>query len=163
MYCEEKKITTLGTAINHRVLWSGYKVKSMEPLYPSRDVVVKEDGIGNLPIQFQLEKEDNNFNGSDINNTNSEDKLGGHGVGAQEKVDNRDAESVNMYPNQPFWRGRICNLLNDDLTFFGKGKIVVYFLNKPFDEENLRDTDARVLFLLDVDLQITSFRWPLAQ
>ena len=35
--------------------------------------------------------------------------------------------------------------------------------DEPFDEENLGDTDARVLFLSDGDLQMTSFRWPLVQ
>ena len=35
--------------------------------------------------------------------------------------------------------------------------------DKPFDEENLGDTNAGVLFLSDGDLQMTSFRWPLAQ
>ena len=35
--------------------------------------------------------------------------------------------------------------------------------DEPFDEENLGDTDVGVLFLSDGDLQMTSFRWPLAQ
>ena len=35
--------------------------------------------------------------------------------------------------------------------------------DKPFDEENLGDIDVGVLFLSDGDLQMTSFRWPLAQ
>ena len=35
--------------------------------------------------------------------------------------------------------------------------------DKPFDEENLRDTNAGVLFLSEGDLQITSFCWPLTQ
>ena len=35
--------------------------------------------------------------------------------------------------------------------------------NEPFDEENLGDTDVGVLFLSDGDLQMTSFRWDLAQ
>ena len=34
--------------------------------------------------------------------------------------------------------------------------------DEPFDEENLGDTDVGVLFLSDGDLQMTSFRWPLA-
>ena len=40
---------------------------------------------------------------------------------------------------------------------------MVCLSNKPFDEENLGDTDAGVFFLSDGDLQMTSFRWPLAQ
>ena len=35
--------------------------------------------------------------------------------------------------------------------------------DEPFDEENLGDTNVGVLFLSDGDLQMTSFRWPLAQ
>ena len=44
-----------------------------------------------------------------------------------------------------------------------KAKIVVCLPDEPFDEENLGDTDAGVLFLLDGDLQMTSFHWLLAQ
>ena len=57
-YCEEESITTLGAAINHRVLWSGYKVRPTEPLCPSRDAVVKEERIGGPSIRFQLDMED---------------------------------------------------------------------------------------------------------
>ena len=49
------------------------------------------------------------------------------------------------------------------MSFFGRAKIVVCLPDEPFDEENLGDTDAGVLFLSDGDLQMTSFRWPLAQ
>ena len=100
---------------------------------------------------------------TDINTIDSEDKLGGEGVGAQEKVDKGDIESANTYPDQPLWRGRICDLLNDDLTFFGKAKIIVCLLDKSFDEKNLGDTDAGILFLSNGDLQMTSFCWPLTQ
>ena len=34
-YCKEESMTTLGVAINHRVLWSAYKVRPTEPLCPS--------------------------------------------------------------------------------------------------------------------------------
>ena len=60
-------------------------------------------------------------------------------------------------------KGRICYILNDDLSILGKAKIVVCLPDEPFDEENLGDTDVGVLFLSDGDLQMTSFRWPLAQ
>ena len=42
-------------------------------------------------------------------------------------------------------------------------KIVVCLSDEPFEEENLGDIDAGVFFLSDEDLQMTSFRWPLAQ
>ena len=49
------------------------------------------------------------------------------------------------------------------MSFFGRATIVVCFSNKPFNEENLGDTEAGVLFLSEGDLQMTSFRWPIAQ
>ena len=55
------------------------------------------------------------------------------------------------------------NLLNDVLSFFGMAKTIVCLLDELFNEENLGDTNARVLFLLDGDLQMTSFQWLLAQ
>ena len=53
--------------------------------------------------------------------------------------------------------------MNGNLTFFGKARDVVCLPDKLFDEENLRDIDAGILFLLDGDLQMTSFQWRLAQ
>ena len=50
---------------------------------------MKEEGIGGPPIRFQPEKENNDFFSFDINTTDSEDELGGQGVGAQEKVDKK--------------------------------------------------------------------------
>ena len=150
-YCEEETITTLGTAINRRVLWSRYKVKPTKPLGPPLDAVVKEEGIGGPPIRFHLDKVDNDFSGSDIEATDSKDKLSSRDIGAEEKVDMGDTESVSAYPNRPLWRGRICDLLNDDLTVLGKAKIIVCLLDESFDEENLGDTDVGVLFLWDGD------------
>ena len=48
---------------------------------------MKEEGISGPPIRFQPDMEDNRFSDSDINTTASADELGGHGAGAQEKVD----------------------------------------------------------------------------
>ena len=145
-YCEEKTIKTLGAVINHKVLWSGYKVRPTEPLCPSRNYVVKQEDIGGPLIQFQPEKDDNDFFSLDINTTNSDNELGRQGVGAQKKVDKGDIESDNVYPDRPLWRSKICDLLNDDFTFFGKAKIIVCLPDKPFDEKNLGDTNARVFF-----------------
>ena len=47
--------------MNCKDLWSGYKVRPTEPLYPPRDAIVKEEGIGSPPVQLQLEKVDNNL------------------------------------------------------------------------------------------------------
>ena len=81
-YYKEEIIKILGVAINHRVLWSKYKVRRMEPLCPSRDHIVKQEDMASLPRQFQLEKEDNNFSTSDINTTYFENELGGQGIKA---------------------------------------------------------------------------------
>ena len=106
-YCEEESIKTLGAAINHRVLWRGYKVRPTEPLCPSRDAVMKKERIGGPPIHFHPDMEDQSCSDSDINTTVPDDDHGGQSVGAPDKVDQRDAESANAYPDRPLWRGRI--------------------------------------------------------
>ena len=98
---------------------------------------MKEERIGSPLIHLHSDMEDKSCSDSDINTIAPADELGGHGAGAQEKVDQGDAESANVYPDRPLWRGTICDLLNDDLTFFGKAKIVVCLPDEPFDEENL--------------------------
>ena len=163
VYSKEESMKTLGAAINRRVLWSGYKVKPTEPLCPSRDSDVKEERFGRPPIHFHLDVEDQSSSDSDINTTAPADDLGGQSGGAPDKVNHRDAESTNEYPDKPLWRSKICDLLNDDLSFFEKAKILVCLPDEPFDEENLGDIDAGILFLSDGDLQMTSFRWPLGQ
>ena len=163
-YCEEESITTLGVAINRRVLWSGYKVRPTEPLGPPLGADVKDEGISSPPIPCQPNKVKSESSGSDMKaNDGKESEVDGHGVGPEEKVDKGDTNSASANPNRPLWRGRIYYLLNNDLSILGKAKIMVCLPNEPFDEENLGDTDAGVLFLSDGDLQMTSFRWPLAQ
>ena len=163
-YCEEESITTLGAVINRRVLWSGYKVKPMEPLGPPLGSNVKDEGISGPSILFQLGKVKNESSESDMKaNDGKESEIDGHTVGFEEKVDNGDIDSASTNPDRPLWRGRICYLLKDDLPILRKAKIVVCFPDEPFDEENLGDTNVGVLFLSDGDLQITSFRWPLAE
>ena len=124
---------------------------------------MKEERIGGPPIHLHPDMEDQSSSDSDINATAPTDDHGGQSGGAPDMVDQRDVESANANLDRPLWRGRICDLLNDDLSFFGKAKILVCLPDKPFDEENLGDTDAGVLFLSDGDLQMTSFRWPLGQ
>ena len=163
-YCEEESITTLGATINRRVLLSGYKVRPTEPLGPPLGSDVKDEGIGGPPIPFQPRKVRNESSGSDMKaNDGKESEIDGHTVGSEEKVDIDDTDSPSTNPDRPLWRGRICYLLKDDLSILGKAKIVVCLPDKPFDEENLRNTDAGVLFLSDGDLQMTSFHWPLGQ
>ena len=86
-YYEEKSMTTLGVAINHRVLWSGYKVRATEPLCPSRDSDVKEKRIGGPPIHFHPDMEDQSDSDSDINITAPADNHGGQSGGVPDKVD----------------------------------------------------------------------------
>ena len=157
-YREEESMTTLGAAINHRVLWSAYKVRPTEPLCPSVIAAVKEERIGGPPIHFHSDMEDQSSSDFDTNATAPNDGHGRQSGGPPDMVNQRDGESANANPDRPLWRGRICDLLNDDLSFFGKAKILVCLPDEPFDEENLGDTDAGVLFLSDGDLQMTSFR-----
>ena len=103
---------------------------------------------------------------SDGNSSESDDDHHNRVDGGGRGVDESNKESPdegNANPNQPNWRGRNCDLLNDDMSFFGRAKIVVCLRDELFDEKNLGDTDVGVLFLAEGDLQMTSFRWPLAQ
>ena len=127
---------------------------------------MKSECIGGPPIPLQPKVEDVDPIGSDGNLSKLEDdqsdRVEGGGRGVEESKLECPNES-NINPDRPHWRGRKCDLLNDDMSFFGRAKIVVCLPDEPFDEENLGDTDAGVLFLSDGDLQMTSFRWPLAQ
>ena len=80
-----------------------------------------------------------------------------------EESDIDSPDEGNANPDRPLWRGRNCDLLIDDMRFFGRAKIVVCLPDEPFDKENFGDTDAGVLFLSEGDLEMTSFWWPLAQ
>ena len=128
-------------------------MRPTEPLGPLLGVDVKDEGIGDPPIPCQPNKVKNQSSGSNMKATDgNESKVNRHSVGAEEKVDKGDTESASANPDRPLWRGRICYLLNDDLSILGKAKIVVCLPDEPFDEENLGDTNAGVLFLSDGDL-----------
>ena len=60
VYCKESTLDTLGATTNHRILWSGYKVRPMEPLIPSTDNIVKNKDIGGplIPLQPKVEHVD---------------------------------------------------------------------------------------------------------
>ena len=94
-------MTTLGAAINHRVLWSGYKVRPTEPLCPSGDAAVKEERIGGPPIHLHPDMEDQSSSDSDINATALADGHGGQSGEAPDMVDQIDAESANANPDRP--------------------------------------------------------------
>ena len=165
-YCKESIVDKLGATINHRILRSGYKVRPMQPLIPSPHNIVKNEDIGGPPIPLQPKVEDIDPTRLDGNSLESEDdhrdQVEGGGRGIKES-DKESPDEGNANPDRSHWRGRNCDLLNDDMSFFGRAKIIVCLPDEPFDEENLGDTDASVLFLLEGDLQMTSFRWPLAQ
>ena len=72
-YCEDFEVDKLGAAINHRILWSGYKVRPTEPLIPPPDNIVKSECIGGPPIPLQPKVEDVDPAGSDGNSSESED------------------------------------------------------------------------------------------
>ena len=98
-YYEEESMTTLGAAINHRVLWSAYKVRPTEPLCPFGNATVKEERIGGPPIHLHPDMEDQSSSDSDINATAPSDGHGGQSGEAPDMVDQRDAESVNANPD----------------------------------------------------------------
>ena len=108
---------------------------------------MKNEGISGPPIPLQPKVKDVDPPGSDENLSESEDDHWD-----QDESDNESPEEGNANPDRPLWRGRNCDLLNDDMSFFGRAKIVVCLLDEPFDEENLRDTNAGVLFLSEGDL-----------
>ena len=94
-YCEEESITTLGTVINCRVLWSGYKVRPTELLGPPLGADVKDEGIGGPPIPCQPDKVKNESSGSDMKaNDEKQSEVDGHSVGPKEKVDKGDTDSA---------------------------------------------------------------------
>ena len=165
-YCKESVVETLGAVINHRILWSGYKVRPMEPLIPSPNNIVKNKGISGPPIPLQPKVEDVDSIGLDGNSSDSEVELhdrvdgGGRGIDEAEK---ESPDEGNTNPNRPHWRGKNYDLLNDDLSFFGRAKIVVCLPDEPFNEKNIGNIDAGVLFLLEGELHMTSFWWSLAQ
>ena len=138
----------------------------MKPLIPSLHDIVKNEGIGGPSIPLQPKVEDIDPTGLDGNSSESEDdhqdqaEGGGRGL---EESDKESPDEGNGNPDRPHWRGKNCDLLNDDMSFFGRAKIIVCLPDEPFDEDNLEDTDVGVLFLSEGDLQMTSFRWPLAQ
>ena len=100
VYCEEEAITTLGTAINRRVLWSGYKVRPTEPLGPPLVSDMKDEGIGGPPIPIQARKVKIESSGSDMMaNDGRESEIEGHTVGSEEKGDNRDTDTPSANPD----------------------------------------------------------------
>ena len=114
VYCEESAFDKLGAAINHRILWSGYKVRPTEPLIPSLHNIVKNKGIGGPPIPLQPKVEDVDPTGSDRNSSeledNHQDQVEGGGRGVEES-DKEIPEEGNANSDRPLWRGRNCNLL----------------------------------------------------
>ena len=60
---------------------------------------MKEECIGGPPIHFLADMEDESGSDSDIDTTAPADDLGGQSGGLPERVDLRDAESANEYPN----------------------------------------------------------------
>ena len=72
VYCEELVLDTLGVAINHRILWSGYKIRPIEPLIPFLDNIMKNEDIGGPPIPLQPKVADVDPIGSGGNSSESE-------------------------------------------------------------------------------------------
>ena len=101
-YCEDSKVHKLGAAINHRILWSGYKVRPTEPLIPPPDNIVKSECIGGPPIPLQPQVEDADAAGSDGISSESKDdqrdRVEGGETGVEESEQECPTES-NINPN----------------------------------------------------------------
>ena len=100
-YREEESMTTLGAAINHRVLWSAYKVRLTKPMCPSVVAVVKEERIGGPPIHLHPDMEDQSSSDSDTNATAPDDGHGRQSDGPPNMVNQRDGESANANLDRP--------------------------------------------------------------
>nr|PNR58557.1 hypothetical protein PHYPA_005552 [Physcomitrium patens] len=163
-YCEEPSVSTLGDAENHRVLWSGYKARPTEPLGPPIGHVVEGGDIGGPPTAMP-HLVPNKLKDETCSPTVMEEGLANRldAIGEGCQGDGREGIANMSYPDRPLWRGKQCDLLNEDLSFFGKARIVVCLSDEPFDEDNLEDTHVGIMFLLEGDMQMTSFRWPLTQ
>ena len=100
-YYEEESMTTLSAAINHRVLWSVYKVRPTEPLCPSVVAVVKKERISGAPIHLHPDMEDQSSSDSDTNATAPHDGHGCQSGGPPDMVNQRAGESTNTNPDRP--------------------------------------------------------------
>ena len=103
-YCKDSEVHKLGAAINHRILWSGYKVRPTKPLIPPPDNIVKSECISGPPIPLQPKVEDADAVGSDGISSESEDdqcdRVEGGGTRVEESEQECPNES-NINPNQP--------------------------------------------------------------
>ena len=86
---------------------------------------------------------------------NEEEDLEDHKDQIGEGINGINMENTNAsitHPDQPLWRGRHYDLLNNDISFYRRAKVVVCFPDEPFNEDNLSDIDVRILFQSDGDL-----------
>jgi hypothetical protein len=70
-----------------------------------------------------------------------------HDNGSTAAPSSGNFEGSLQYPPWPLWRGRHYELLNEDLSVFGRAQIQVCMPEEPFDEDPLGDFDIRVIFL----------------
>ena len=74
-YCKESTVDTSGAATNHRILWSGYKVRPRKPLIPSSNNIMKNKEIGKPLIPLQPKVEHVDPTRLEGNSSESEDEL----------------------------------------------------------------------------------------
>jgi hypothetical protein len=70
-----------------------------------------------------------------------------HGSASTAAPSSGNSEGSLQYPPRPLWRGRHCELLNEDLLVFGRAQIQGCMPEEPFDEDPLGDYDVGVIFL----------------
>jgi hypothetical protein len=179
-------VQTLGCTVGHKILWSGYKVR---PLHANRrspqssqdsttsrsrelemrrspkDVATAAE-VGGPPTQSSAAaaprrtlQSENTEDGTDANRPTS----ASHGSGSTAAPSSGNSKGSLQYPPRPLWRGRHCELLNEDLSVFGRAQIQGCMPEEPFDEDPLGDYDVGIIFLSEGEdhVQMTTFQWPL--
>jgi hypothetical protein len=176
----------LGCAAGHKILWSGYKVRplhadrrspqssqdsttsrsrELEMRRSPKDVATAAE-VGGLSTESSAAavprrtlQSEGTEDGTDASRLTS----ASHGSGNTAVPSSGNSEGSLQYPPRPLWRGRHCELLNEDLSVFRRAQIQGYMPKEPFDEDPLRDYDVGVIFLSEGEdhVQMMTFRWPL--
>jgi hypothetical protein len=173
-YCKISDLRTFGDSVGYRILWSGYRVRSIDcstlhvlssqdfapsvgkaPTSDANASTSPKSSVGWQPIGPGVE--DIGVPRSGPSQQGIRD-VGYLGVGIYED------ESVGALPylDRPLWRGKYCLLLNEDFSVHGRAFIQVCLPDEPFDEDVLGNTDIGVMYVSENnDLQMTTMLWPL--
>lgn len=187
-HCESPDVQTLECAVNRKILWSGYKVRPLEgdpetALSSQGSTESRRQELGSTRSSQNVRTAAAVGGPPSLNSTAApprrtveSDTIGGgiegcrgtttsHGNGSTPAPSGERSDVAAEYPRRPLWRGRHCELLNEDLSVFGRARIQVCMPEEPCDEDPLGDHDVGVIFLSEGGdhLQMTTFRWPLVR